>query len=102
MTLFVSGRVQYNVTRHSVSTNARFRWEYTAGSELFVVYNDNRHTLPSGCPDPQDRFADYQGRPAVPLLIAGNPALNQFGDGGKLVLTVSSSNPSSSFPSVPD
>jgi hypothetical protein len=28
-----------------VSTNARFRWEYLPGSELFLVYNEDRNTL---------------------------------------------------------
>jgi hypothetical protein len=28
-----------------VSTNARLRWEYQAGSELFIVYNEERDTL---------------------------------------------------------
>lgn len=40
--LFVSALVQYNSSTHSVSTNARLRWEYRPGSELFVVYNEER------------------------------------------------------------
>jgi hypothetical protein len=28
-----------------VSTNARLRWEYRPGSELFVVYSEQRDTL---------------------------------------------------------
>ena len=43
--MFVSALVQFNSTTHSVSTNARFRWEYLPGSELFVVYNEDRNTL---------------------------------------------------------
>jgi len=39
----------------SVSTNARFRWEYRPGSELFVVYSDGRSTLSRGMPDVQNR-----------------------------------------------
>jgi len=38
----VSALVQYNSSAGSVSTNARLRWEYTPGSELFIVYNDER------------------------------------------------------------
>jgi hypothetical protein len=53
--MFISALIQYNSTTHAVSTNARFRWEYTVGSELFVVYNDNRDTLTSGFPDLQNR-----------------------------------------------
>jgi hypothetical protein len=48
--MFISGLVQYNSSTHTVSTNARFRWEYSAGSELFVVYNDVRDTLQPGFP----------------------------------------------------
>jgi hypothetical protein len=40
--LFVSALVQYNSNLHSVSTNARLRWEYRPGSELFIVYNEER------------------------------------------------------------
>ena len=36
---------QYNSSNDAVSTNLRFRWEYQAGSELFVVYTDERDTL---------------------------------------------------------
>jgi hypothetical protein len=49
--MFVSALIQYNSATHSVSTNARLRWEYGPGSELFVVYNDERNTLTSGVPD---------------------------------------------------
>ncbi len=40
--LFASALVQYNSSTHTVSTNARMRWEYRPGSELFVVYNEER------------------------------------------------------------
>jgi hypothetical protein len=43
--MFVSAFVQYNSASHAVSTNVRLRWEYRPGSELFVVYNDDRDTL---------------------------------------------------------
>ena len=39
---FVSALVQYNSATGSVSANVRLRWEYHPGSELFVVYNENR------------------------------------------------------------
>ena len=42
--MFVSALVQYNSSTNSVSTNARLRWEYQPGSELFVVYNEDRNT----------------------------------------------------------
>ena len=33
----------------------RFRWEYRPGSELFVVYTDERDTLKPGYPELQNR-----------------------------------------------
>ena len=42
--MFVSGLVQYNSSNHAVGANVRLRWEYTPGSELFVVYNEGRDT----------------------------------------------------------
>jgi hypothetical protein len=48
--MFASALVQYNSNTNSVSTNARLRWEYRPGSELFVVYNDDRNTLTRGFP----------------------------------------------------
>ncbi len=53
--MFVSALVQYQARNDSVSTNARFRWEYKPGSELFVVYSDGRTTLARGIPDLQNR-----------------------------------------------
>jgi hypothetical protein len=38
-----------------LSSNLRFRWEYQAGSDLFVVYNDGRDTRLSGFPPLQSR-----------------------------------------------
>ena len=43
--MFFSGFLQYNSGRENVSANLRFRWEYQPGSELFVVYNEQRNTL---------------------------------------------------------
>ncbi len=42
--MFFGGLLQYNSTRNTLSTNLRLRWEYQPGSELFVVYNDQRDT----------------------------------------------------------
>jgi hypothetical protein len=53
--MFVSGLVQYNSARDSMNTNVRLRWEYQAGSELFVVYNDSRDTNGFGIPSLQNR-----------------------------------------------
>jgi hypothetical protein len=42
--MFVSAFLQYNSSIHAVSANVRFRWEYMPGSELFVVFNEERNT----------------------------------------------------------
>lgn len=42
--MFASAFVQYGSATHGVSANVRFRWEYRPGSELFVVYNEERDT----------------------------------------------------------
>ena len=42
--MFASALVQYNSADRAVSTNARYRWEYAPGSELFLVYTDERST----------------------------------------------------------
>jgi hypothetical protein len=53
--VFVSALVQYISSTNAVSTNVRLRWEYRPGSELFVVYNDERDTLVRGFPDLKTR-----------------------------------------------
>ena len=54
--MFVGGLLQYNSTGDLLSTNVRLRWEYQPGSELFVVYNDQRDTqLGRGVPTLQNR-----------------------------------------------
>jgi hypothetical protein len=46
----LSALVQYSSTAASLGTNARFRWEYRPGSDLYVVYTDARDTLIDGYP----------------------------------------------------
>jgi hypothetical protein len=53
--MFLSALVQFNSTTHTVASNVRFRWEYMSGSELFIVYNDQRDTLGSGSSSPANR-----------------------------------------------
>ncbi len=54
--MFASALLQYNSTDNVLSTNVRLRWEYQPGSELFVVYNDQRDTwLNRGFPLLQNR-----------------------------------------------
>ncbi len=59
--VFFSGLVQFNPTQEVVSTNLRLRWEYRPGSELFVVYNDQRDTVLV----PDQRFPMLQNRAFV-------------------------------------
>lgn len=42
--MIVSGLVQYNSEGNSVTSSARFRWEYKPGSDLFLVYSEGRDT----------------------------------------------------------
>ncbi len=42
--MFASALLQHNSVDNVLSTNVRLRWEYQPGSELFVVYNDQRDT----------------------------------------------------------
>jgi hypothetical protein len=50
-TMFVSALLQYNTGINAVSANVRLRWEYRPGSELFVVFNQQRDTLSTRFPD---------------------------------------------------
>ena len=43
--MFVSGLFQYSSGAETLSTNLRFRWEYSPGSELFIVYTDEWTTV---------------------------------------------------------
>ena len=70
--MFFSGLLQYNSASDTVSSNLRLRWEYSPGSELFVVYTEEsrRHVAAARPPDdrpPQPRLR-HQVQPAVPLL----------------------------------
>ena len=49
--MFVSALLQYNSATNALSANVRLRWEYRPGSELFIVYNEQRDTLAQGFPD---------------------------------------------------
>ena len=53
--MFVSALVQYSSSDHVFSSNFRYRWEYLPGSELFIVYTDERDTLQPGYPDLRNR-----------------------------------------------
>jgi hypothetical protein len=53
--MFVSALLQYSSSANVVSANVRLRWEYRPGSELFVVWNENRDTLAPRFPDLANR-----------------------------------------------
>ncbi len=56
--MFVSGLFQYNSTNDTLGTNLRLRWEYTPGSELFVVYTEEQDIDPLR----PDRYAELRNR----------------------------------------
>ena len=56
--MFFSGLIQYNSSANTVSNNLRLRWEYSPGSELFVVYTEDRETDPLR----PDRFSELRNR----------------------------------------
>lgn len=47
--------IQFNTGSSTMSTNVRYRWEYTPGSDLFIVYTDNRDTTGRGFPEMRNR-----------------------------------------------
>ena len=56
--MFASALIQYNSSTDLISTNLRLRWEYRPGSEVFVVYDDERDT-------PGPRFPSLRNRAFV-------------------------------------
>ena len=42
--MLISSLIQWNPSAGTLTSSARLRWEYTGGSELFVVYSDGRDT----------------------------------------------------------
>ena len=79
--MFLSGLVQYNSAAGSLGSNIRLRWEYSPGSELFVVYTEDRDTDPLQ----PDRFSELRNRGLVikinrlfrsePLAAGSGPSL---------------------------
>ena len=59
--MFLSGLVQHNSSRDTFSTNFRFRWEWSPGSELFIVYTEDLDTDPLM----PDRTTDLRNRGLV-------------------------------------
>jgi hypothetical protein len=53
---FLSGLVQYNSGSDTFGTNIRLRWEWAPGSELFIVYTEDRNA------DVLDRWSELSNR----------------------------------------
>jgi hypothetical protein len=53
--MFASTLLQFSSDDETFSSNIRFRWEYLPGSELFVVYTDERDTVRPGYPELRNR-----------------------------------------------
>ncbi len=62
---FIAGLVQYNSASQLVGSNLRLRWEYVPGSELFVVYTDERDATTRGLPDMNNRAFVVKWAPLV-------------------------------------
>ena len=63
--MFFSGLIQYNSATDTISNNLRLRWEYSPGSELFVVYTEEQSTDPLR----PNRFSELRNRGFV---VKGN------------------------------
>ena len=59
--MFFSGLLQYNATNDTLGANLRLRWEYSPGSELFVVYTEEQSTDPLM----PRRYAELRNRAVV-------------------------------------
>ena len=53
--MFVAALLQFNSGNDALNTNIRLPWEYQPGSELFVVYTDERDTRVPGFPTLENR-----------------------------------------------
>jgi hypothetical protein len=58
--MYASGLLQYNSSNDTASTNVRFRWEYSPGSELFVVYTEDQNAQLT-----RPRFSELANRALV-------------------------------------
>ena len=50
-----SSLTQFNPSADTLSFSVRTRWEYSPGSDLYVVYSDGRNTAAGGIPSLQTR-----------------------------------------------
>ncbi len=66
--MFVSALLQYNSGNNAVAANVRLRWEYQPGSELFVVFNEQRDTLRPPVSGARQPRGHRQDQSPVPVL----------------------------------
>ena len=57
--MFLSGLIQHSWSSNTFSTNLRLRWEYGPGSELFIVFSEDRNT------DLRDPWSELSSRALV-------------------------------------
>jgi hypothetical protein len=62
---YVATLLQYNSSNRVLSSNLRWRWEYIPGSELFVVYTDERDATARGVPDLNNRVLVVKWAPLI-------------------------------------
>ena len=78
----ISSLVQFNVDGKTLTSSARLRWEYTGGSDLFVVYSDGRETRDAGLPRAAQPHLCDQGHAALQVLdVASDPRVVVLGGG---------------------
>ena len=53
--MLIGSLLQLNASEHTLSSSVRLRWEYSSGSELFVIYSDGRDTSVAGVPGLSNR-----------------------------------------------
>ena len=66
--MFFTGFLQYNTSNDTIGANLRLRWEYQPGSELFVVYTEERDPLTRTFPEIHQPRVHRESHPPVPIL----------------------------------
>ena len=66
--MLISSLVQFNASAKTLSSSVRLRWEYTGGSELFVVYSDGRDSGKSRVPGAAESHVRDQSDASVQIL----------------------------------
>ena len=73
--MFVAALLQFNSGTDALGTNIRLRWEYRPGSELFVVYTDERDTLTPRFPTLQKPRVHREDQSPTAFLILDGASL---------------------------